>query len=409
MMRPCLLFGVVLLGIAAWATPTYRSDIAPLLAKHCLNCHRPGGPGRIALDSYAQVRRYAPEISNAVATRDMPLARHVHGVGEFRNATTLTHEEIARIIEWVDSGTPEGSGPDALPEAPRSRSDWPLGNPDLVVSPEASFSVTATGRPETRCFAIPIDLPEAHFIRAIDIRPENGRVALYARVFADVNGIGRRLDADDPRPGFDCFVSSEGILDRWSLGEWSAAFPAESLPAGSGRLLPARTGLVVEVRYHHLGFAVSDRSQVGVYFQSGPVTRIIRTHSVANRDLIVPAGEWAYPAHAEWQIVSPIEVISIAPHMNASGAEMKVRAYFPDGNQRELLWIREWDRNQQMGYALKTPLRLPAGSRIEARAIYNNSSDNDNLPPGPLRTRSWGWGEHDERLVAFVEYLEVDE
>ena len=50
------------------APPDFSKDVAPILEKHCLQCHRPGGIG-VPFTSYETVRPWAKAIKQAVATR----------------------------------------------------------------------------------------------------------------------------------------------------------------------------------------------------------------------------------------------------------------------------------------------------------------------------------------------------
>ena len=52
-----------------------------------------------------------------VAERDMPpwyIDRHV-GIQKFKDDAGLTEQEIATIVRWVDSGSPEGNPGDMPP------------------------------------------------------------------------------------------------------------------------------------------------------------------------------------------------------------------------------------------------------------------------------------------------------
>ena len=40
---------------------TFNKDVAPILAKNCQGCHRPGEVGPFALTNYKQARRWATD------------------------------------------------------------------------------------------------------------------------------------------------------------------------------------------------------------------------------------------------------------------------------------------------------------------------------------------------------------
>src|ERR1700704_1616202 len=54
------------------APPTYAGQVAAILQKHCLECHRPGQVGPFPLKTYAQARKRAGNIATVVRDRLMP-------------------------------------------------------------------------------------------------------------------------------------------------------------------------------------------------------------------------------------------------------------------------------------------------------------------------------------------------
>ena len=49
--------------------------------------------------------------------------------------------------------------------------------------------------------------------------------------------------------------------------------------------------------------------------------------------------------------------------------EMRGTATFPDGSQKDLLWIRQWDIRWQDRYRYQSPWFLPRGTRLSMRCI----------------------------------------
>src|SRR5687768_11174783 len=77
-------------------TPTYAKDIAPILQRSCLACHRLGGLAPMSLETYAEVRPWAPVIKDRVEKRIMPpwhLDKTV-GIQDYRNDISLSDSEI---------------------------------------------------------------------------------------------------------------------------------------------------------------------------------------------------------------------------------------------------------------------------------------------------------------------------
>src|SRR5690606_13151915 len=118
--------------------------IAPLLTEHCVACHGPGGIAPWAMTSHRMVLGFAPMIREVLRTRRMPPWHADPHVGTWTGDRSLSAEEMATIVHWVEAGAPRGSGPDPLEAIAAPASDWPLGEPDLVLTLPA-FDVPATG------------------------------------------------------------------------------------------------------------------------------------------------------------------------------------------------------------------------------------------------------------------------
>src|SRR5262245_59732222 len=100
------------------AAPTFSKDIAPIFAKNCMSCHRPGEIAPMSLMSYKEVRPWAKSIREKVIKREMPPWHADPAHGEWANDRRLSQKEIDAIVAWVDGGAPEGDSKD-LPPPPK--------------------------------------------------------------------------------------------------------------------------------------------------------------------------------------------------------------------------------------------------------------------------------------------------
>ena len=132
---------------------TFSRDIAPIVFESCVSCHRAGGPGPFPLTTYDEVRRRATQIAQVTRSRFMPPWKVEPGVGDFVGQRPLDEKEIALIEQWAKSGTPEGD-PKQLPALPKFADGWLLGKPDLIVKPDAAYSLPAQQTDAFRIFAI---------------------------------------------------------------------------------------------------------------------------------------------------------------------------------------------------------------------------------------------------------------
>ena len=139
-------------GTALGADPgragvTFTKDVAPILQRSCVTCHRPGQSAPMSLLTYEDARPWARSIKTRVAAREMPpwhIDRNV-GIQEFKNDLSLPDEDIATIVAWVDGGAPRGNPADMPPQRQfADGAEWAIGKPDLVVRFPA-YHVPAAG------------------------------------------------------------------------------------------------------------------------------------------------------------------------------------------------------------------------------------------------------------------------
>jgi len=129
-----LLVFIMVNGAAAQQV-TFTKDVAPVLQEKCQVCHRPGTFAPMSLLTYEEARPWAKAIREKVLAREMPpwhIDKNV-GVRHFKNDRSLSDEQIATIVKWVDGGALRGNPADMPP--PREFEDqdkWHI-TPDLIV------------------------------------------------------------------------------------------------------------------------------------------------------------------------------------------------------------------------------------------------------------------------------------
>src|SRR5262249_50173673 len=72
---------------------TFSKDVAPILAKNCQGCHRPGEAAPMPLLTYSQVRPWAKAIKEAVLLKKMPPWFADPHYGKFRNDRSMDQKE----------------------------------------------------------------------------------------------------------------------------------------------------------------------------------------------------------------------------------------------------------------------------------------------------------------------------
>src|SRR5262249_29043568 len=158
--------------------------VAPILQKHCQECHRPGQVGPFSLLTYEQARKRADDLASVTEDRLMPPWKAVPGYGPgFAHDRSLSAEEIATLAAWAEASAPEGDPADLPPPRSFPTGDWKLGKPDLVLEMPEEFSIPAQvldadGKPADiyRCFVVPTNLPQDVYVTGIEYIPGNPRV-----------------------------------------------------------------------------------------------------------------------------------------------------------------------------------------------------------------------------------------
>src|SRR5438094_3808614 len=96
---------------------TFTKDVAPIFQERCQTCHHPGTFAPMSLLTYEEARPWAKSIKEKILLREMPpwhLDKNV-GIQRFSNDISLSDEEIAVIVKWVDAGAPMGNAADMPP------------------------------------------------------------------------------------------------------------------------------------------------------------------------------------------------------------------------------------------------------------------------------------------------------
>jgi mono/diheme cytochrome c family protein len=380
---------------------TFSRDVAPILQANCQECHRPGEIGPFSLLTYQDAQENGSLIKEYTQQRIMPPWKPVPGHGEFRNERRLTDEQIRTLAAWVDADMPEGD-PKDLPPPRQFTQGWTLGEPDLALDAGEGYEVPAEGPDVYRNFVLPYQPDKDQWVTAVEVRPDRRSVVHHIIVYIDPLGQSRALDAADPGLGFTSTGGGPGFAPVDGLGGWAPGNTPPFSPPGTAWKVPARARLVMQVHYHPNGEAQTDRTRIGIHFAREPIRQQMRAFPLANLGLAIPPGEARHEERAALQLSTDVTLHAIAPHMHLLGREMKVTATLPDGSVKPLLWIQDWDFHWQETYLFKAPVRLPAGSRVDVTATYDNSEANPHNPNTPPQWVTWGEQTTDEMCICFL-------
>ncbi|MBM3724808.1 MAG: thiol-disulfide isomerase [Acidobacteria bacterium] len=380
-----LITGIAMATALTAATPTFTKDVAQIVNNRCVVCHRAGEAAPMAFTSYKEIRPWAKAIRDAVVNEKMPPWSADPAHGHFKNDRRLSPAEKDTLVQWAAAGAPEGE-PAHLPPAPKFDDGWSIGKPDVVFDIGADFEVPASGTVPYKYFRVPTGFTEDRWVEAAEVRADKRGVVHHIIVFM--------LSPGEPQ--------GRGEGGNMLIGFAPGARPIQFEP-GTARLVKAGTVFNFQLHYTPNGTAVKDRSYVGLRFAKNPPVRQSIVGRAMNFAFKIPAMAPNHEVVSQFVARQEITLDGMAPHMHVRGKDFKYTAVFPDGRSEVLLNVPKYDFNWQLSYELAKPLTLPAGTRIECVAHFDNSPNNK-YNPDPTKEVRWGDQTWEEMMIGFFHY-----
>jgi hypothetical protein len=412
---------------------TFSKEVAPILYKHCADCHRPNELAPMSLLTFKDARPWARAIKEKVITGQMPPWHADPHYGQFSNDRRLSPQEIDTIAAWVDQGAKEGN-PKDLPAAPSFPDGWKIGKPDVVLSMPQEYTLEANGSDEYINFEIPTSFKEDMWIRAAEIHPGNKKVVHHVIAFIQTPQFQTQWKATHGKPARESIFYQDGTLIRAKLdapvyddgcnapnggiargsGQEGLGLPLcfytpgkdlDVFPPGTAKSIPAGSNIVIQVHYSKTtGKVEKDRSSVGLFFAKAPPERMITSFGVINHYFKIPPGDDNHEVKACYTFSRDVELFTFLPHMHVRGKDMKYEAVYPDGRRETVLFVPNYNFNWQTLYKLDKPLALPKGTKLIVTAHYDNSEKNK-YNPDPSKTVRFGDPTYDEMMVGYFDYV----
>jgi len=377
---------------AAAATPTFSKDVAPILYKSCVECHRPGAIAPMALTNFDEVRPWARAVKQKVVSRTMPPWGADPHIGKFSNDPSLSDAEVATITAWVDGGAPEGNKAE-MPKLPVFTEGWSNGKPDLIFEMREPFVIPADGTVPYTYVTIPTGLKEDIWIRGIEYRTADRRVLHH--IISD-------LVQGDGQPVPNSVTRDRGRRELGGIGGYVPGRVDSMYEEGVARKIPAGADIVLQMHYTTIGEVVKDKLQIGVYLAKEPPTKLRQAGGgqMPNASFAIPPGNPNYEIMAKQVMQKDTYLNTMYPHMHVRGKDVIYKAIYPDGKEEVLLSVPKYDFNWQMTYKLAEPKLLPKGTTLMVVAHYDNSAANK-FNPDPTATVRWGEQTWEEMLIGY--------
>lgn len=413
---------------------TFNKDVAPILFKNCVMCHRPNDIAPMSLMTYKDVRPWARQIRENVVARKMPPWHASPEVGDFLNDARLSQEDISTIDMWVRTGAREGN-PSDLPPAPQFASGWHI-KPDLILSiPE--FLVHGAAMDDYEYIYVPTNFKEDRWVQAAEVMPGDRRVVHHATVsVVPGDSVAKKIEENSKsNAGEDKWHYRTGkvlhlrpetpVVDDGCSTPAGGGFPgessgylnivpgiylpghlAETRPPGYALRVPAGSYLQFQVHYsNHSGEDVKDRTSIGLVFAREPVKHEIAQYEIWNNMFLIPPNDNNHRVTSCFTLPKDVTALAYTAHMHFRGKSMKTEAIYPDGRREVILDVPHFDFRWQEIYFLKHQFLMPKGTKLVTTAYFDNSMDNPQNPD-PSRAIRWGEPSNEEMMGFWLQFAD---
>jgi mono/diheme cytochrome c family protein len=386
--------------------PTFYKDVLPLLQDHCQSCHRPDAVGPMPLLTYEQTRPWVAAIAKAVQSKIMPPWFADPRFGHFSNDPSLTQEQIATTLAWVEAHAPAGNPHDAPPPR-RWYEGWNIAQPDIVLEMPRPVHIPADGDVEYTYEIVATHFGEDKWIQMAEVHPSSPQYVHHAVVYirppnskwlrhAPVGMPFTALTLSDPQDRLDAHGTTSDLLLVYAPGS-----APDHWPDGMAKFVPSGSDIVFQIHYTTKGQAGNDQSSIGLVFAKAPPEQRVITLQLNNHALMIPPGADDFRVEAQGTLPNDATLLSLFPHMHLRGKRFEYDIVGPDASIEPLLRVN-YHFHWQLSYRLATPRLLKAGTKLRAVAWYDNSRNNPHNP-NPDTTVTWGDQTYEEMMVGFFD------
>jgi Redoxin len=369
------------------AAINFAEHVAPILQKHCQDCHRPGTVAPFSLIDYHQVTSRAKAIAETVRAGQMPPWYGAPQHSEFVNRRGMSPKEKDTLLTWLASDRPAGDLSKAPPPPPPA-TDWRIGTPDITID-APQHDIPESGDVPYHYAILPYVFLHDTWVEAVEIKPESPKVLHHCNIAYAKLG--------------ESFSVNNFITGAVPGGE------AMTLPPGVCVKIPAGAVIIAQIHYVSIGEAAKCRIRVGLKYARQPVEKQLRLAYVATTRYTIPPGAPAHPVSASRTLPCDAVGIGLFSHMHVRGRDMTFLAHTPDDKTENLLVVPNYNFDWQHAYRWEYGAKkLPQGTRLECVAHYDNSDFNP-FNPDPKATVHDGQQTKDEMLNGFVFYVDANE
>jgi peroxiredoxin len=373
--------------------PTFYADVAAIMQRRCQRCHHAGTPAPFALTTYDEVKNRGEMVAEVVRDQRMPPWYADPKYGHFINAPGMTVDERDKIVAWVNADCPAGDPARAPAPQVFAKTEWRIGEPDLKITMRSPEKIPAQGFIPYKYVVLPYIFKEDTYVSAIEILPHNRRVVHHCNM--------AYVSVAKMKGGDDTFIT--GYVPG---GQPMDLRPQQASDPEVAYKIPGGSTLVLQIHYTTTGKEEQSLISVGFRYPQKGVDKISRHFVLDPRNIAIAPGDPMWRMSATKTIPAKATLLGMFTHMHVRGRDMTFIAEYPNGQRETLLQIPNFNFAWQLAYECRN--RLPAGTKIEAVAHFDNSRFNP-YNPDPTRTVPYGPQTYDEMFNGFVFWTNEDE
>jgi hypothetical protein len=201
-------------------------------------------------------------------------------------------------------------------------------------------------------------------------------------------------------------------MEAWggSVGGYTVGMESVVQPKGIGSYIPAGGQLAYQMHYTPFGKEVVSAEQIGLYFyKDGEKPELMmRENALVDQFIEIPANDGAHQEVAYLNFPKDAVLYTAVVHAHYRGTYSKLEVRYPTGEQKTILNVPFYDFNWQRMYEFAEPISIPAGSKVIATYIYDNSKRNP-ANPNPNEKIVWGDQSFEEMFYTSLRYRWTDE
>jgi hypothetical protein len=253
--------------------------------------------------------------------------------------------------------------------------------------------IQATGFIPYKYVILPYVFKEDTYVSAIEIRPQNRNVVHHCNM--------AYVSIAKMKGGDDTFIT--GYVPGGQPMDLRPKTPSDPEVAYK---IPGGSSLVLQIHYTTTGKEEQSLISVGFRYPQKGVDKITHHFVLDPRNIAIAPRDPMWGLSAKKTIPANATLLGMFTHMHVRGRDMTFVAEFPGGRRETLLQIPNYNFEWQLAYECRN--RLPAGTKIEAIAHFDNSKFNV-YNPDPDRTVPYGPQTYDEMFNGFVFWTNDEE